>query len=117
MLLALLAPPSEAHAQGSQVTAFDLIIAMNTLRASYGLHLLAEDPVFNAVAQSTTEIMAANNMSWHIGDVRGWLQATRRRILAWQPDCHRFDHTVRDSSGGGSAAGRIFKVAQIAGQP
>ena len=48
---------------------------MNTLRASYGLPLLVEDPIVNAVAQATADIMAANNMSWHIGDVRGRLQA------------------------------------------
>ncbi len=63
------------HAQSGGVTAYDLIIAMNTLRASYGLPLLVEDPIINAVAQATAEIMAANNMSWHIGDVRGRLQA------------------------------------------
>ena len=34
-----------------------------------------EDPIINAVAQATAEIMAANNMSSHIGDVRGRLQA------------------------------------------
>jgi LysM repeat protein len=32
-----------------------------------------EDPIVNAVAQSTAAIMAANNMSWHIGNVRGRL--------------------------------------------
>jgi hypothetical protein len=52
-----------------------LIIAMNTLRVSYGLPALIEDPIVNAVAQSTAAIMAANNMSWHIGDVRGRLAA------------------------------------------
>jgi len=67
--------PARAHAQSGGVTAFDLIIAMNTLRASYGLPLLTEDPIVNAVAQATADIMAANNMSWHIGDVRGRLQA------------------------------------------
>jgi LysM repeat protein len=65
-------PPSKA-AQSGEVTAFDLIIAMNTLRASYGLPALAEDPIINAVAQSTAQIMAANQMSWHIGDVDGRL--------------------------------------------
>ncbi|HEY5573619.1 MAG TPA: LysM peptidoglycan-binding domain-containing protein [Anaerolineales bacterium] len=60
-------------AQSGEVTAFDLIIAMNTLRASYGLPALVEDPIINAVAQSTAEIMAANQMSWHIGDVDGRL--------------------------------------------
>ena len=60
-------------AQSSDVTAFDLIIAMNTLRTSYGLPALVEDPIIDAVAQSTAEIMAANQMSWHIGDVSGRL--------------------------------------------
>jgi len=66
----------EIHpAPSTQVSAFDLIIAMNTLRVSYGLPALVEDPIVNAVAQSTAEIMAANNMSWHIGDVRGRIAA------------------------------------------
>jgi hypothetical protein len=34
----------------SEVTAFDLIIAMNTLRVSNGLPALVEDPIINAVA-------------------------------------------------------------------
>jgi LysM repeat protein/uncharacterized protein YkwD len=59
--------------QPNQGSAYDLIIAMNTLRVSYGLPALVEDPIVNAVAQSTAAIMAANNMSWHIGDVRGRL--------------------------------------------
>jgi LysM repeat protein len=54
-----------------QVSAYDLILAMNTLRVSYGHPALIEDPIINAVAQSTAQIMAANSMSWHIGDVRG----------------------------------------------
>lgn len=61
----------EVLAQDSGVTAYDLIVAMNTLRASYGYAALIEDPVIDAVAQSTAEIMAANQMSWHIGDVSG----------------------------------------------
>ncbi|MGD8406407.1 MAG: LysM peptidoglycan-binding domain-containing protein [Anaerolineales bacterium] len=60
-------------APSNQVNAYDLIIAMNTLRVSYGLPALIEDPIVNAVAQSTAQIMLANNMSWHIGDVRGRL--------------------------------------------
>jgi len=60
------APPNQA-------SAFDLILAMNTLRVSYGLPALIEDPIVDAVAQSTAATMAANNMSWHIGDVRGRL--------------------------------------------
>jgi LysM repeat protein len=57
------------------VTAFDLIMAMNTLRASNGLPALIEDPIIDAVAQGTAETMAANNMSWHIGNVSGRLQS------------------------------------------
>ncbi len=59
----------------AQVSAYELIIAMNTLRVSSGLPALIEDPIVNAVAQSTAQIMAANNMSWHIGDVRGRIAA------------------------------------------
>jgi LysM repeat protein/uncharacterized protein YkwD len=65
--------PQSRTEQSSGVTAFDLIIAMNTLRVSYGLPALVEDPIVNAVAQSTAEIMAANQMSWHIGNVSGRL--------------------------------------------
>ncbi|MBC8496149.1 MAG: LysM peptidoglycan-binding domain-containing protein, partial [Chloroflexi bacterium] len=53
----------------------ELILAMNTLRVSSGLPALIEDPIVNAVAQSTADIMAANSMSWHIGDVRGRIAA------------------------------------------
>lgn len=76
LLAALLQPAAVAPAQAApmaEVSAFELIIAMNTLRISYGLQALVEDPVINAVAQSTAEIMAANQMSWHIGDVSGRL--------------------------------------------
>jgi len=62
-------------APSGQVSAYELILAMNTLRVSSGLPALIEDPIVNAVAQSTAAIMAANNMSWHIGDVRGRLAA------------------------------------------
>ena len=63
------------QAQSNTVSRSDLILAMNTLRVSYGLPALIEDPIINAVAQNTAEIMAVNNMSWHIGDVRGRLAA------------------------------------------
>jgi LysM repeat protein len=59
----------------AQASAYDLILAMNTLRVSYGLPALIEDPIIDAVAQSTAAIMAANNMSWHIGDVKGRIAA------------------------------------------
>jgi LysM repeat protein len=52
-----------------------MILAMNTLRVAYGNPPLLDDPIVNAVAQSTAEIMAANQMSWHIGDVRGRIAA------------------------------------------
>ena len=66
----------EFHAApSSQVSAYDLIVAMNTLRVSHGLPALIEDPIVDAVAQSTAAIMAASNLSWHIGDVRGRLAA------------------------------------------
>jgi LysM repeat protein len=73
----LVARPSQAKdaAQSATVTRSDLILAMNTLRVSNGLPALIEDPIINAVAQNTAEIMAANNMSWHIGDVRGRIAA------------------------------------------
>ena len=58
-----------------QVSAYELILAMNTLRVSHGLPALFEDSIVNAVAQSTAATMAANNMSWHIGDVRGRIAA------------------------------------------
>jgi len=64
-----------SSAPAKQVSAYELIIAMNTLRVSYGLPALIEDPIVNAVAQSTAQIMAVNNMSWHIGDVRGRIAA------------------------------------------
>jgi LysM repeat protein len=73
--------PHSAQADGiqpapwNQASAYDLILAMNTLRVSNGLPALIEDPIIDAVAQSTAAIMAANNMSWHIGDVRGRLAA------------------------------------------
>src|SRR5688572_33007182 len=66
----------EIHpAPSNQVSAYELILAMNTLRVSYGLPALIGDPIVNAVAQSTAATMAANNMSWHIGGVRGRIAA------------------------------------------
>lgn len=74
LLFALLFPAQSVRAQ-SEVSAYDLIAAMNALRVSYGLPALIEDPIVMAVAQGTAEVMAANNMSWHIGDVRGRIAA------------------------------------------
>ena len=67
--------PQPQSVQAAEVTAYDLIVAMNGLRASYGNRLLVEDPIVMAVAQATAEIMAANQMSNHIGDVRGRIAA------------------------------------------
>jgi LysM repeat protein len=68
-------PVRAEAAPADEVTAYDLILAMNTLRVSLGNRALIEDPIINAVAQATAEIMAANQMSWHIGDVDGRLAA------------------------------------------
>lgn len=69
-------PVAGLHAAPSYtVTPYDLVAAMNTLRMSNGLQALIEDPIINAVAQATAEYMAANQMSWHIGDVRGRIAA------------------------------------------
>ncbi len=62
-------------APAGQVSAYELIIAMNTLRVAYGLPPLIEHPIVNAVAQNTAATMAASNMSWHIGNVRGRIAA------------------------------------------
>ena len=59
----------------SSVTAYDLIVAMNALRVSNGYSALIEDSIVNAVAQATAEYMAAYEMSWHIGNVKGRLAA------------------------------------------
>jgi len=67
------------RAQAANVSAYDLILAMNTLRMSYGLPALVEDPIINAVAQSTAETMAASQMSSHIGNVSGDWQT---RVMA-----------------------------------
>jgi LysM repeat protein len=78
LLIWLLSAPAfqaKDQAQKGKVSRSELILAMNTLRVSYGLPALIVDPIVNAVAQSTAEIMAGNNMSWHIGDVRGRIAA------------------------------------------
>ena len=83
ILAGILFPPNVFQASPSysdshpavEVTAFDLIIAMNSLRASNGLPPLVEDPIIDAIAQSTAQTMANNQMSWHIGDVSGRLAA------------------------------------------
>ena len=73
--LVVTAELNPVQGQSGTVSRAELILAINTLRVSYGLPPLIEDPIVNAVAQSTAETMAANNMSWHIGDVRGRIAA------------------------------------------
>ena len=63
--------PALNSANPAEATAYDLIVAMNSLRASNGLPALIEDPIIDAVAQSTAQIMADSQMSWHIGNVSG----------------------------------------------
>jgi LysM repeat protein len=78
LLVWLLTPPvyqAKDQAQSGAVSRYELILAMNTLRVAHSLPPLIEDPIVNAVAQATAEIMAANNMAWHIGDVRGRIAA------------------------------------------
>lgn len=69
------AQATAANTSAQSVTAYDLIVAMNTLRVSNGFPALIEDPIINAVAQATAQTMANSEMSWHIGNVRGRIQA------------------------------------------
>ncbi len=59
----------------AEVAPWELISAMNALRMGNGLPPLIEDPIVNAVAQATAQIMADTLASWHIGDPPGRLQA------------------------------------------
>lgn len=79
-LVFLLSPSAQALANGqlaprADASPGDLISAMNSLRVANGFKPLIEDATIDAVAQSTAAIMAANNMSWHIGNVSGRLQS------------------------------------------
>ena len=69
------AQPAPAPRRPADVSAFELIAAMNSLRVSNGLPALVEDPIIDAVAQSTAQIMADNQMSSHIGNISGRLTA------------------------------------------
>ncbi|HHY88090.1 MAG TPA: LysM peptidoglycan-binding domain-containing protein [Chloroflexi bacterium] len=61
--------------QSNEITPADLINAINTARVAYGLPALEVDPILMSTAQSTAEIMAINQMGWHIGDVSGRVMA------------------------------------------
>jgi LysM repeat protein len=53
---------------------YDLINLINSMRTSNGLQALTVDNIVMSVSQYTAEIMAANNMQGHIGNVRGRIQ-------------------------------------------
>lgn len=53
------------------LTPQQLIQLINTVRTGRGLPALIVDPILMGTAQSTADIMAAYNMTGHIGDVRG----------------------------------------------
>ncbi len=59
----------------AQVSAYELISAMNVLRMANGLPALIENATIDAVAQATAQIMADQQLSWHIGDVAGRISA------------------------------------------
>jgi LysM repeat protein len=60
---------------GSAITAYDLIALVNGIRTGNGLPALEVSNILMSTAQSTAEVMAANRMGWHIGDVRGRVMA------------------------------------------
>jgi len=74
LLSAILVSPAKAQ-DGSSVTASDLISLVNGIRTGNGLPALEVHSILMSTAQSTAEIMAANMMGWHIGDVRGRVMA------------------------------------------
>lgn len=82
LIAVVLAPlqPARVNAEQNlaphaQVAAYELISAMNVLRMSNGLPALIENATINAVAQATAQIMADQQLSWHIGDVAGRISA------------------------------------------
>lgn len=74
LLSALRTVPARAQS-GSNITAHDLIALVNNIRTGNGLPALEVSSILMSTAQSTAEIMAANRMGWHIGDVRGRVMA------------------------------------------
>lgn len=59
----------------SGITAWDLISLVNGMRTANGLGALSVDSYVMACAQGTAETMAANNMTWHIGNTAGRISA------------------------------------------
>lgn len=74
LLSALRTVPAKAQS-GNNITAYDLIALVNNIRTGNGLPALEVSSILMSTAQSTAEIMAANRMGWHIGDVRGRIMA------------------------------------------
>lgn len=74
-LLALSPVTPVAAQDDNPVTPWDLISLVNGIRTGNGLPALEVNSILMSTAQSTAEIMAANNMTWHIGDVRGRVMA------------------------------------------
>lgn len=59
----------------NSVTVYDLIALINNQRVGYGYPALSANSILMSTAQSTADIMAANSMGWHIGDVSGRVMA------------------------------------------
>lgn len=74
LLAAGMVTPVNAQ-EGSNITAQDLISLVNGIRTGNGLPALEVSGILMGTAQSTAEIMAANHMGSHIGDVRGRVMA------------------------------------------
>ncbi len=64
-----------SHASSDSITAADLISAVNGIRTSYGLPALVEDAILDGTAQWTAQYMADNQLSDHIGNVKGRVAA------------------------------------------
>ena len=79
-MVALLLFPLPVYADSTstpedEITAWDLINGVNTIRIGKGLPALIVSDIIMSVAQVTAETMAANNMSGHIGGVRDRIAA------------------------------------------
>ena len=78
VLLVLTAIPGlafQGEAPEPEITPYDLINAMNSARMGNGLPALTVSDILMGTAQATAEIMAANHMTGHIGDVKGRVMA------------------------------------------
>jgi len=75
ILFSVLQATPVAAQSGSTITAYDLIALVNGIRTGNGLPALEVSNILMGTAQSTAEVMAANRMGWHIGDVRGRVMA------------------------------------------